>query len=193
MGNFTTVEADPKGAAALLRALKEKKKAKQRGGTVYEHREEAQSEQSGWFRTSRDEVEEKLGRATIWDLGPSPRGKLYELLRDAYPASNLKHVDDIKYEARTVTGMKTIELRAPTYQDVDGLDRRVRECVDELEGYKGGRWKGRDFIRGEDFDDVYLEIGIPAGKATRVQTEKLLELHDYAESKGVTLVINEVP
>ena len=193
MGNFTTVEADPRGAAALLRALKEKKKAKQRGGTVYEHREDAQSERPGWFQTSRDEVEEKLGRETIWDLGPSPRGKVYELLRNAYPANNLKYVDDIKLEARTVTGMKTIELRAPTYQDVDGLDRRVRECIDELSGYQGGRWKGKRFDRGKDFDDVCLEIGIPTDVATQAQIEKLLEMQDYAQTKDVTFAINEVP
>lgn len=187
MGNFTTVEADPQGAAAYLRALKQK------SDVAYKHKEEAIPERPGWFRTSRDEVEEKLGRVTIWDMGPSPRGKVYEILRDAYPASNLMHVDDIRWEARTVTGMKSIELRDPTYQDTRGLDRRVRECIDELEGYPGGIWKGERFQRGLNFDDVYLEIGIPAGKATQAQVEKLLEMQDYAQTKGVTLVINEVP
>lgn len=193
MSNFTTVEADSKGAAAYLRALKEKRKAKQGGGVVYERREDAQSGRSGWFQTDRDEVKEKLGRETIWDIGPSPRGKVYELLRDAYPASNLKHVDDIKLEARTVTGMKTIELRAPTYQDIDGLDRRVRGCIDELSGYPGGIWEKQPFTRGDDFDDVYLELGIPVDSATQAQIEKLFEMQEYAQTKNVTLVINEVP
>jgi len=44
-----------------------------------------------------------------------------------------------------------------------------------------------------NFQDRYLELAIPLGKATRAQTEKLLELHEYAESKDVTLVIIEVP
>jgi len=187
MVGLTTVEADPQGAASFLRALK------RRSDVVYEHREEATSEQLGWFQTSRDEVEEKLGRETIWDMGPSPRGEAYEKLRDAYPASNLRHVDDIKLEARTVTGMKTIDLRDPTYQDTMGLDRRVRDCVDELIGYPGGRWNKQPFYRGIHFDDVYLEIGIPAGVATQAQTDKLLELQEYAQARDVTLVINEVP
>lgn len=192
MNNYTTVEADPRGAAAFLRALKEKERVKQ-SGTVYERREEAQSDRPDWFQTSRDEVVEKLGRETIWDMGPSQRGIAYEQLREAYPASNLHHIDDIKLEARTVTGMKSVELRDKTYQDVEGLDRRVRGCIDELSGYPGGRWKEQPFYRGIHFDDVYLEIGIPAGKATQAQIEKLIEMQDYAQTKDVTLIINEVP
>ncbi len=193
MRNLTTVEADPEGAASFLRALKEKKLAEQKSDVVYERREEVKSEQPGWFQTSQNEVEEKLGRKTIWDMGASPRGKAYEVLRGAYPANNLQHVDDIKLEARTVTGMKSIELRDKTYQDINGLDRRVRGCIDELEGYPGGRWKGQRFYRDTHFDDVYLEIGIPAGAANSEQIAKLLELQEYAQTQNVTLVINEVP
>lgn len=192
MGHYTTVEADPEGAASFLRALKQRQ-AEQKSSIIYEHKEEAASNRPGWFQTSQNEVEEKLGRKTIWDMGPSPRGTAYEKLRGAYPASNLQHVDDIKLEARTVTGMKSIELRDPTYQDIKGLDRRVRNCIDELDGYPGGRWNKQPFYRGIHFDDVYLELGIPTGVANPEQTAKLLELQGYAQTQNVTLVINEVP
>lgn len=189
---LTTVQADPDAAARFLRRAKEKQNAELRSGVVYEAKEQTE-ERPHWFHTSREEVQEKLGRESLWSAGPSPRGKDYEKLRGAHPASTLRHVDDLKFEEGSVTGMKSIELRDTTYQDIGGLDRRVKECIDELEGYPGGQWENRYFYRGIHFDDVYLEIGIPEGQATPSQVEKLLEMQEYAQTKGVTLVINEVP
>lgn len=198
-GQHTTVQPDPKTAAEFVRRLKEKQKHEEESensGLVYEA-PPAHDTKYDWFGTSpeeeRSKIREKFGVDSIWQLGQAVRGRAYEYMRGAEPANNLEHVDDIRLEARTVTGMKTIELRDPTYQDIENLDRRLRDCIDELEGYPGGTWKGHSFRRGEHFDDVYLEIGIPADKATRAQTEKLLEMQDYAQTKGVTLVINEVP
>lgn len=190
-----TVRPSPEAAAEFVRRLKGKQQPEQENRVIYEAKEERNYPH--WYKTSRDEesekIREKYGVDSIWELGPSPRGKAYELMRGAYPASNLEHVDDIRLDARTITGMKSIELRDPTYQDIKGLDRRVRECIDELIGYPGGIWKKERFDRGKDFDDVYLEIGIPADTATSGQVDKLLELQEYARSVGMTLVINEVP
>ncbi len=194
-GQITTVTPSPEAAAEFVRRLKEKQQEEQKSGVIYEAPSTSISEY--WFRTSPEEerakIREQFGVDSIWELPPVIRGKANEVLRGAEPASNLKHVDDIRYEAQTVTGMKTIELRDKTYQDIDNLDSRIRDCIDELSGYQGGVWKKRTFTRGDDFDDVYLEIAIPADKATRVQVEKILEMQDYAQTKDVTLVINEVP
>ncbi len=117
----------------------------------------------------------------------------YRKLRKANLPIDFPMIDDINIEAKTVTRMEILDLTTDENQDLSRVDTLVREYINELSKFYQVNWKDYWYKIDRDFQDRYLELGIPAGKATRAQTEKLLELHDYAQTKGVTLVINEVP
>ncbi|MCL5095641.1 MAG: hypothetical protein M1575_02840 [Patescibacteria group bacterium] len=139
-------------------------------------------------------MQTKLHRDTLWsEKGIDARGHDYEQLRRANLGSNCPVVDDIVIDAMTATSMKTLDLALKSYQDIREVDSTVRKYIDELSGFTYGRWKDMVFERGRNFQDRYLELGIPAGRTNPEQTAKLHELQDYAQSRDVTLVIVEVP
>jgi len=168
MHKLTTVEADPEGAASFLRALKAQEK------------KESVDEDADWFHISSDEVQEKLGKGTIWDEPPIHRGRAYEVLRRANIGGNYPIIDDVNSEAHTATSMKTLDLTTGPYQDLGLIESSVRGYMDHLGEYSSDV-------------DRYLEIGIPAGKANPGQRNKLRELQEVAGEQGIRLVIGEVP
>ncbi|MDO8571944.1 MAG: hypothetical protein Q7R79_04665 [bacterium] len=194
MSNFTTVEADPEGAAAYLRALKQK-------SVVDERREEAQTERPNWIQVSHDEVRNAAAKDSIWHQPMKPQGLDFEKVRNVNLGSNCPHIDDIVVDAGTVTQHKSMELTLPSYQNIRTMQSAVERYIDHLDERTKGVWYWTDrdkgieyrFERGANFQDRYLELGIPAGQATQAQVDKLLELQEYAQSKDVTMVIVEVP
>jgi hypothetical protein len=140
-----------------------------------------------------------IGKSSICGQGMIPQGRDYEKLRTANLASNCKMIDDYVYNAGTITSMKTLDLSASSYQSMNAIDSRVRLLIDDLSNFTELHWTDNikgihyDLKRGKNFQDRYLEIGIPAEKATRVQVKKLIDLQEYAQSKDITLIIVEVP
>lgn len=145
---------------------------------IYERTEQRRSESSNWFSIGRNEVQKKLGRGTIWDKPPVARGRSYERLRGASIGGNYPIVDDINDYA--ATSMKTLDLTTGPYQDPNVLGSTVRGYIDSLSGFSGPQHK-------------YLELGIPAGRATPSHVDTLCELQNYAGGRGITLAIGEVP
>ncbi len=117
----------------------------------------------------------------------------YRKLQKANLPIDFPMIDDINLDAKTVTRMEVLDLSASEHQDVNIIDAIIRLYIDELGIFYVVDWKPYLYRQGREFEDRYLEVGIPAGKATQAQTEKLLELQDYAQTKDVTLVIVEVP
>lgn len=117
----------------------------------------------------------------------------YRTLRNANLPEDFPVVDDINLDAKTVTKMEVLKLTEDEYQNVYIIEAIVKGYIDELSNFNEVKWNNYHFLRGRDFQDRYLEVGIPAGKATRSQIDKLVELQEYAQSKDVNLVINEVP
>ncbi len=202
-GQHTTVQPDPKAAADFVRRLKEQQRQEQeleKSGVVYEKPADDWTKYD-WFEISPEEERKILGKDTIWGQGIDPQGHDFETIRRANLASNCPHIDDIVIDAMTVTQFKSMDLTLSSYHDPRTMQLKVEEYIDHLDERTKGRWswtdketdRHYDFERGVNFQDRYLELAIPLGKATRAQTEKLLDLHDYAESKDVTLVIVEVP
>lgn len=190
----TTVEADPDSAASFLRALKRK-------SVVYEREEKPQQERSGWFQVSRDDVRSAVAKDTIWGQPIEPQGKDFETVRNVNLGSNCPHIDDIVVDAMTVTQHKSMDLTLPSYLDAGTMGSVVTKYIDHLDERTKGYWSWYDrkreiphhFKRGVDFQDRYLELGIPAGLATQEQIDKLIELQEYAQTRDVTFVIVEIP
>lgn len=193
MVRFTTVEADPQGAASFLRAWK-KQQEEQR-------QKEEGEERSHWIQISRDEVRNAVAKDSIWGQPQKPQGEDFENVRTVNLGKNCPHIDDIVLDAMTVTQHKSMELTLPSYQNTRTMQSRVEGYIDHLDERTKERWswydkkndKFYDFERGVNFQDRYLELGIPAGRATQAQVDKLLELQEYAQTRDVTLVIVEVP
>jgi len=189
----TTVEPNPDAAADFVKRLKEQQKQEAESGVIYEAPQEDNSKYH-WFEISPVKVQETIHRDSLWnEESINSRGHDFETIRRANLGSNCPVVDDIVVDAMTATSMKSIDLTERSYQVGSGLDSTVRGYVDKLSEFTEGDWKDYHFERGVNFQDRYLELGIPAGKATRAQIENLLSLQDYAQTKDVRMVIVEVP
>jgi len=181
----TTIESSPDYAARLVRALKAQEMKEAKG--------EAISEDVNWLEISREEVREKLAKDSIWDEPPIYRGREFELLRSANLGSNYPTIDDIRIDARTATSMKTLDLSTSAYQNVEVVDSTVRGYIDVLSEFTGFKWNEKEYLKGRDFEDLYLEVGIPKGRATVGQIGKFRALQDYAVTRDVKLVVVQVP
>lgn len=205
--NDITVVPSPERAAEYVRFLKSHGElSSAQSGIIYEwsgngndheppgnSESDKDSDRPGWFAVSKTELQETIGRITLWDEPPVIRGRLYEQVRHANLASNCPHIDDIRLEAQTVTSMKTLDITSSNYQDVNQLRLVITAYIDVLSRCENIEWNGQKYQRGVEFFDRYLEIGIPAAKATVDQLEMLAKLQEYALTKGVILAIGEIP
>ncbi|PJC66482.1 hypothetical protein CO018_01620, partial [Candidatus Beckwithbacteria bacterium CG_4_9_14_0_2_um_filter_47_11] len=182
-----TTKPSPEAAAEYVKAIQ--------GEVIFEAKQDVKK--GGWFKIPTEIVRKKLGKDTIWDKRIAPRGGNYEKLRGANLASNFPVVDHYDAEAKTVTSLKTLDLRTEFYNDIDGIEYTVGRDINELSEFTGAHWtlKGKPILieRGRHFQDRYLEIAIPTGSATQKQREKLEQLQEFAQSVDVILDIVEAP
>ena len=196
----TTVRPSPETAAEFVRRLKEQEAAEKRSGVIYERKEE-EKERPHWIKVSHDEVWNVIVKDSIWHQPNKYQGEDFEKVRNANLGSNCPHIDDIVVDAMTVTQHKSMDLTLPSYQNIGTMQLKVEGYIDHLDEQTQGRWSWHDkinnkdynFKRGRNFQDRYLELGIPLGKASPEQAQKLLELQEYAQTRDVTLIIVEVP
>lgn len=188
-GKAVTTKPSPEAAAQYVKALK--------GGEIFESK--STTKKGGWFQVSAENVRKKLGKDSMWDKGITPRGGNFEKLAEANLGSNCRVIDHFNAEARSVTSLKSLDLRSQYYQDPPRIDYVVSGYIEELSEFWGVRWTAprkafKIFIkRGIHFEDRYLDLAIPLGGATQAQRQKLQELQEYAASVDVILNIIEVP
>lgn len=182
MSNFTTVEADPKGAASFLRALKQNKE------TEYKPRQE---DEPDWFTREEREVQVKLGRNSLWD-NPSPVGIGwdYEVLAGVNIGKTHPVIDDVVVSENIVTSMKTMNTHAYDYQEARGIMHRACGYVDDFKEFKGVDTSEiqipLDQIRG-----MHLEIAVRTD-LTPVQREAFRATRQYGQEKDIRVIICEV-
>ena len=86
------------------------------------------------------------------------------------------------------TSIKSLDLRAATYQYLPNLASRIRGYVISVQQFNGaGTITNLDILQRE------LALAIPAGAATPEQWAILQELVQWAQTIGVTLSIFQVP
>lgn len=182
MSNRTTIEADPRGAVSFLRALKQ----------TGEREFKPDEYKMDWFSRTSNEVQERLGRSSLWD-NPSPVGigLDYERLAGVNIGGSHPVIDDVRAYDKIVTSMKIMNTHAFTYQDAQGITRTAKGYVDAFERFTGvktvdGFELPKDQIRG-----YHLEIAVRTD-LTQVQREAFMQVQQYGQEKGVRVIIAEV-
>ena len=89
-----------------------------------------------------------------------------------------------------MTSIKSIDLTAKSYQNVDTLTRTVKGYVDTMAKYQGQEpaWAGRA-ITADEIMGRAVDLAIPASGYTQEQWDVLQKLQQYATSVNVTLNI----
>jgi len=137
------------------------------------------------------EPAETTGADQVWQLSNFERG--YSLrntfegnLPDNYPVI-------AKWDGKTATSIKSIDLTAPGYQTPGTLSENVMEFADELAGFDGTDqpW-GKDKIQigSGDICTRVLTIIVPANSPAEAYNE-LMSASQYAGVKGVQVKIEK--
>lgn len=196
MNKETTVEADANGAASYLRnwkaQQKETEQKEQQEHDLEIQRYHLSKDSPDWFPRTKQEVQKKLGRPSLW-TNPSTVGKGwdYELLVGVNIGKTHPVIDDVHAYEGIVTSMRTIDTHAHIYQYPSEVYRRGKDCVDAFENLKGVKTKDGYELPLDQIRGFHLEIGVP-DDILPWQREELERVQAYGEEKRVRVIIAEV-
>lgn len=136
-------------------------------------------------------VLKKAGIESIWVRDIRARGSHYEALNGANIGGNYPAIDDFRHGV--ATSFKTIDLRGSSYQTSSQVAQAVNHHVNDLNGFSGRKWGNGICAPEGEIRVRVLDIGIPMGSASKEQLRGLREASAYARSKGISVLIKEVP
>jgi hypothetical protein len=127
---------------------------------------------------------------SVWALNPLERGRQIHQKLGENLASNFPTID--KFFKGVATSIKSIDLNAASYQNINRLTSRVTGYINKLANFQGAEW---DDIRitADQITGRVLELAIPSSGWTQAQWDALVRLQEYATELGVTLNIVQVP
>ena len=122
----------------------------------------------------------------IWDLKPFARGIEAEKILRRSPAltQNFPVID--RWENGIATSIKSIDLTAKSYQNINVLTRTVQGYINTLAKWQGSYWGGVE-IRAEQIAQRQLLLAIPPN-ALPTQIQVLEQLQRSALFQGVSLI-----
>jgi hypothetical protein len=126
--------------------------------------------------------------AVAWELGWAARGiyfseKLGANLPPTFPVADI-------WLNRIVTSIKSIDLRAITYQSPARLTYRLDDYIGKIATYNGGKL-GFTVIKSEAIAGRILSLAIPRGTMTTAQRAAIESAKARARAFDVDLVITE--
>jgi hypothetical protein len=122
----------------------------------------------------------------VWQLPPLQRGiAIHRMLGQNLPR-NFPVID--RFVRGVATSIKTLDLSAPTYQNIPALTSKVQGYINLMAGFQGVQWLQAQMITARE-----LVLAVPAGTGTQVQWAALQALQQYAANLGVTLIIIQIP
>ena len=157
-----------------------------RGGRMIEL-----SEQSGI------EVTTATGTAgeSIWPKGWSVRGfeAEGEMGSSGVLSRNFPTIDDGVFKDGVFTSMKSIDLNAPTYQNMEKLEKRLNSYLEKMSDWQGQRrpW-GEHAISPSEVRERVLNIGIPNGSMTEEQAKIFEQIGKRAQELGVKVKLTVI-
>jgi len=182
MSNYTTVEADPGGAASFLRALKHRDETRFRPDQY----------ETDWFTRPAGEVRESLGRDSLWDnSSPVGVGLDYERLVGVNIGGNHPVIDDVRAYEGIVTSMKVMDTHAFAYQNAKGIVYRASRYVDAFAGFTGVKTVDGFKLPLDQIRGYHLEIAVRTD-ITQEQREAFANVQEYGRTKGIRVIIAEV-
>lgn len=128
---------------------------------------------------------------SVWEMNPLQRGLEIEnmLGRSSGLPQNFPVID--RFSNGVATSIKSIDLSAASYQNVNTLSSVVRGYVNTLANWQGTYWGGFE-VRASDIVAREVLLAIPPG-ATEAQMAALQQLQQWATTVGVNLNIVVVP
>jgi len=132
---------------------------------------------------------------SIWLKGWSTRGfeGEGEMGSSGILARNFPSIDDALFKTGDFSSMKTIDLAAPTYQNMGNLERVLGNYLDKVEAWNGQKrpWAGRR-INPNEIKEKVLHLGIPDATITAEQIEVFERLGKRAKGLGIKVKVTVI-
>jgi filamentous hemagglutinin len=96
-----------------------------------------------------------------------------------------------RYENGVVTSNKSIDLNAPSYQNMRQLATTLENYIDKVADFNGAA-RGHVDIRRSDITGRQLQIAIPPGSMSPAQKAVFAAAATEAKIKGVTIIVTEI-
>lgn len=132
---------------------------------------------------------------SIWTKGWSTRGfeAEGEMGNSGILSRNFPTVDDGIFKDGVFTSMKSIDLNAPTYQNMEKLERTLNRYLDKMSDWEGQKkpW-GAIAIPPSEIQEKVLNLGIPTGSMTAEQAKVFEEVAKRAQELGVKVKLTVI-
>lgn len=126
---------------------------------------------------------------SVWSMGPWTRGEAVEIQLGGNLPSGFPTID--RFENGVATSIKSIDLNAPSYQNMGKLAYTLDTYTDKVANLNGADW-GDESIAGSQIRARQLQIAIPPGSMSPAQQAVITAQVTQAQIKGVTLIVTEV-
>jgi RHS repeat-associated protein len=136
------------------------------------------------------EVTAGLAGYSVWSNGPASRGLLIEEALGGNLPKGFPVID--KIAGKVATSIKSIDLKAPSYQAANKLFNKVKGYVDKLDRFDSQEWGGTVVEKGITYTGKALELAVPKGATTSAQANALAKAAEYAGQKGIKLIVKEI-
>lgn len=124
--------------------------------------------------------------ASPWTLPNLQRGQLIEDMLGRNLPRNFPVID--RWSNGVITSIKSLDLNAPTYQNIGALTSKVQGYIDAVANFQGAWWLQANMITGRD-----LLLAVPSSASTQAQWAALQALQQYASNLGIALTIIQIP
>jgi hypothetical protein len=130
------------------------------------------------------ELAPKYTPLEIWNLGVTKRGQLiHEIFGDGSLPPLFRTIDKFDFATGAATSIKSIDVRALTYQDASRFGYRVNDYVNRLSEYEGGALQNVK-VNLSEITDRILEIIVPKGGLTETQQAMIEAARVRAQTAG---------
>jgi hypothetical protein len=105
----------------------------------------------------------------IWNLGVTKRGQIiHEIFGDGSLPPLFRTIDKFDFATGASTSIKSIDVRAATYQDANRFMYRLNAYVNRLSEYEGGSLQNVK-VNFSQITDRVLELIVPKGSLSEMQ------------------------
>lgn len=122
--------------------------------------------------------------ASVWDLPPLERGVPVEKGAGVNIGGNYPVIDDLR--GGVATSVKSIDLKAPSYQKPGAVESRIKGQVNRLDRFQGVDQSGFD-SRGPFMNQKVLDVYVPKNSISPSQASQMSRAASYASSRGITV------
>ncbi|HEY9870593.1 MAG TPA: hypothetical protein V6D08_15615 [Candidatus Obscuribacterales bacterium] len=116
-----------------------------------------------------------------------------EMASSGILARNFPTIDDAIFKDGVFASMKSIDLNAPTYQNMEKLEKRLNSYLDKMADWEGQRRPWGEFaISPSEVREKVLNIGIPTGSMTEDQARIFERIGKRAQELGVKVKLTVI-